>query len=531
MKLTIPAQQPHIDPSVETQPRALREWADELPYLTPVLAAQQVRALLQKLNRQPLPPTRRLEILDILAAPYWRLFEALLAIPETRARGNLETGASLRALQHYCQDLAFGYKISVHGTQGKSTLFGRNKPQQAAILLTIRYLGQQLAHRYAEYQRLPSSLWSEIDQLYRYARGRGYHQQPHTGPRGESTSIEQSYLEILLLKVSDPFRLPTGRLWETRRFLQRHTPQVQLHPWAENEEQEGLYYLPATNPEADGYRHGLCLNLQELMAVTKQELQALNNGKKPRDLGFSEHLPTAEAIQILERLLRGWHQDVARKAERIPLQADAEIAIGLESAFYFLNRGLAFDRHAYLAPETADTEHIDPGSQAQQWDPAKQTSFPHLSCHTLNRSAGGIAVRCNWAPEEAPKVGQLIAIRSQPRGSEEPGVWFVASTRWLRVDTNTFFELGAQYLARDAIPVAVRTYYNQQGGKEFHAALRTDLQQGDRHWHILITPPGLYAEGHYLELVRGGHRERVRCVKMLETGSGFQRFQYEPAPH
>ena len=124
-------------------------------------------------------------------------------------------------------------------------------------------------------------------------------------------------------------------------------------------------------------------------------------------------------------------------------------------------------------------------------------------------------------------MGQLIAVRSRPHDSGEPGPWFVATPRWLRVETHGF-ELGAQYLAREPVPVAVRVLPPGKGGEEFHAALRTDLQQANRLWQILITPPGLFAAGRQLELARGGKREPVRCVKLLETGTGFERFQFEP---
>jgi cyclic-di-GMP-binding protein len=525
LKLTVPAQQPQPDPAVEVRPRALRDWVEGLPYLTPELAARQVQEQLQRLNRQPLPAGQRLDLLDLLAGAYWRLFDALLETPEASARSS-EVQAAFKTLQRCCQDLAFGYKIAVQDNPGKDRLFGAAKVRQRALLLAIQYLGQQLKHRYADYRRPQASLWAEIDQVYRHARQEGCHQSALPGQRGEPASIEQAFLEVVLLKVGDPFRLPAGSLWEVWRYLRQHASLARLVPWQESD-QGTRPYLPATNPQASGYRHGLGLDLRALRQTVRNDLDRLQKGCEPVELGMSERVRANTAGQILERLLQGWQQAVDRKAERKPLQANAELVLGLEAAFCYLNRGLAFDRHAYQAPGDDQDEEIDLGRQVSQWDPAREAVYPNVPCRVLDRSAGGIGLQCAGSLEEAPRVGQLIAVRSHARGSGEPGIWFAASLRWLRSEDHGF-QLGVQYLAREPVPMAVRIYHPGRGGAEYHPALRTDLRQAEREWHTLITPPGLFAPGRHLELVQGGRREQVRCVKLLESGSGYERFQFEP---
>lgn len=525
MKLTIPAQHAQLDSAMEIRPRALREWVDALPCLAPELAARQVREQLQRLNRQPLPANQRLELLDLLAIAYWRLFDALLATPEGRIPA-AEQAAIATALERCCQGLAFGYKIAVQDSLGEHRLFRGAKVRQRTLLQAIQYLGQQLKHRYAGYQRPPASLWTEIDQLYRYARQAGCHQTPLSGQRGDATSIEQAFLEVVLLKVGDPFQLPAGGLWEVWRYLRQYARLARLEPW-KDDGRDTCLYLPATNPQADGYRHGLGLDLRVLRQTVRQHVDQLRNNGAPTELGMSERVRANGAQHILERLLLGWQQQVERKAERSMPQADAELVVGLEATFCHLNRGLAFDRHAYEEPDDERDGEIDLGVQLAQWDPSREAEFPSLPCRVVNRGAGGVGLRCGSTLEKAPRVGQLVGIRSQARGNEEPGIWFVASLRWLRAETHGF-ELGAQYLAREPVPLAVRSRQPGHSGKEYHPALRTDLRQTERLWHMLITPPGLFATGRHLELVQGGRREQVRCVKLLESGGGFERFRFEP---
>jgi hypothetical protein len=247
-------------------------------------------------------------------------------------------------------------------------------------------------------------------------------------------------------------------------------------------------------------------------------------GTRASQFGFGSHVSQAAAIKALERLARGWERGRPRKAPREDLPHDAELAVGLETAFFFLNRGLAFDRHGYLNPN--EENEIDLGADALQWDPAKEVVYETLPCRTVNRSAGGVAVHCYQPRFKAPKVGQIILIRTRSRGTETSDPWFVATARWLSHGDGDDFELGAQYLARDAVPVAVRPMVHERAAGEFQAALRTTLKQGDRTWHILITPSGLFQSSRYIEVVHGGQRQRVRCERLLETGWGFERFSY-----
>ncbi len=274
--------------------------------------------------------------------------------------------------------------------------------------------------------------------------------------------------------------------------------------------------------DADGDAQLLFLEISELITSVEQDLKALDEGYRPKSLGFGAQLSTADAQQILLQLLAGWTQQVQRKAEREDLQADAEFAVGLESCFYFLNRGQAFNRSGFVT-----APHNEKDREASSWEQNERPEFPTLSGHILNRSAGGIAVHCNQPRSNAPRVGQLLAIRSRHRSHNQAGVWFIASTRWLKVENADSFEMGAQYLAREAIPVAVRAFAEHVGNSEFHAALRIDTQQGDKTWQILITPCGFFASGRELELVRGGCREKIRCLQLFESGTGYERFRYE----
>lgn len=526
MKLTVPVQTPGRDPELDVRPRPLRDWLDGLPYLDPVRSAALARGYLQRLNRQPLPPAQRMELLEALAGAYHRLLDPLLKQAET-VLGATDREQLLQALQRLCQDLAFGYKIALNDALASGPrLVGRNRPTYVAALLSLQWLGQHLLHRYASYQRCPLSLWREVDQIFRYAVARRFHQEPLPGRTGQRITLEGAFKTVAMLRLGDPYRLEQGSVWEAHRYLECHAQEAELSPWSEDHEEPGLFYLAPTTQGLEGYRHGLALDVRPLMHSIAEQLPGLRKGQPLEPLGFSPSLRRLEAERLLERLHRGWNRQVARKAERQGLHGTADLAVGLENVFYFLNRGVPFDRHAYLDP--GEEQEIDLGNEALRWDPARETVVRALPCQTLDRSAGGMALRCHEPRFRAPRVGQLIAVRSTSPSAADQGVWYIAVGRWLVQTQTEEFELGVQYLARDAVPIAIRPMVHERAAGEYQAALRAELQQPTRRWRILFSPTGLYRPGRYLDMVQAGKRTRVRCERLLETGWSFERFSYEP---
>ena len=165
---------------------------------------------------------QRIELLDTVAPAYWRLLEPILSRPES-VPGQSAHHSGLEALQRLVQDLGFGYKIALNDSRQRTLpLVGRGKLAHRAALLAVQYLGQHLLHRYAAYQRAPSSLWREIDQIFRYSVARGFHRDTLTGWREKRLSMECAFKTVAMLRMADPYRLE--EVEEAIRLVQSFDP-------------------------------------------------------------------------------------------------------------------------------------------------------------------------------------------------------------------------------------------------------------------------------------------------------------------
>jgi hypothetical protein len=100
----------------------------------------------------------------------------------------------------------------------------------------------------------------------------------------------------------------------------------------------------------------------------------------------------------------------------------------------------------------------------------------------------------------------------------------LAVCRWLvQPDTGAGFDIGLQYLARDARPVVIRPGSPINGYGQYQPALAIQHKRGDQSPHTLIAHPGLLAPGTSVTVHDRGTQYRLRCVELLDSGTGFQR--------
>jgi len=96
--------------------------------------------------------------------------------------------------------------------------------------------------------------------------------------------------------------------------------------------------------------------------------------------------------------------------------------------------------------------------------------------------------------------------------------------RWLvEPETGTGFDIGLQYLARDARPVVVRPLVTADGYSDYQLALSTQQKRGDQPLRTLIAHAGVVLPGTSVTVYDQGKQYSLRCVELLESGTGFER--------
>jgi hypothetical protein len=100
----------------------------------------------------------------------------------------------------------------------------------------------------------------------------------------------------------------------------------------------------------------------------------------------------------------------------------------------------------------------------------------------------------------------------------------LAVCRWLvEPDTGAGFDIGLQYLARDARPVVIRPRAPIDGYGQYQPALAIQHNRGDQPLHTLIAHTGLLAPGTSVTVHDRGTQYSLRCVELLDSGTGFER--------
>lgn len=513
LQLTIPTRDK--TQAVRIRPREVREWLDNLPYLNPDRAARVASHQLRVMNRQPLATGARLEILGDFLAAYQRLSESL------PTRGSA-ADAIRQVLKRLCQDIGFGYKIALHELANARTLLPDGRNLSISLLGAMHTLGMQLMHHYASYQRAPRALWSECLAIYRYAHKRGRHHCNTKLPGVPDIRLDNAFNVIALMRHANPYGLAPGMALTLQRYLGLHAhlsvlasdpAALSAPPCIRLTESR----QPAAGEDAESV---LALDVTALSKQVAADIGTLKRHQQARAIGMPAEVPATDLLRALEQLLKGLESPPSRATEREAIHAGIELVVGLDAAYCVFNQGRCFDPEQFLAPGHEDT--IDLGSRPAPEAFSRAGQPAVIPCRAINRSAGGVALTHRDHDHPGPRVGQLVAVRRSGRAS--PGGWVLAVCRWLvEPDTGAGFDIGLQYLARGVRPVVIRHASPIDGHGEYQPALAIQHKRADPPLHTLIAHTGLLAPGTSVNVHDRGTRYRLRCVELMESGTGFER--------
>ena len=127
-------------------------------------------------------------------------------------------------------EMAYGYKHIVAAGQSARRPW-EDENFRLAMERTVRYLGEVLLRAYQVYMPVPTGVWREIHDLYRYSEQHACAQLPLADEGG---SIAESYLQVLMLGLCGPYQLPQNECHQVNAFLARWTRRVRISPQIEN---------------------------------------------------------------------------------------------------------------------------------------------------------------------------------------------------------------------------------------------------------------------------------------------------------
>lgn len=524
-------------PGVDTRPGPLRDWLGALPYVDCEKSARLLIERLRDINHQRLPAGQRLELLAAFRHSYGRLHDTLR--DNARQQDLPGQSSALMLLTELTEALAFGYKYALRDALAGRTRWGRNRQPVEAVNYCMHFLALQLLCHYQAYHPVSDHSWREIGDLVRFAEAQSV---PAT--RDSDLPYAQGELKVLtdyrnlaLLRLADPYRLPSGQIWEAYGYIAGKSAQIQLLNRDPGDTAAGLptgvygvsldhepyqsQPAPASGVERASWRW---IDARELLHTAQLDLDRVLSGTHPHRVGFSSSLTGGESVQLLGRLIGQWSHSPERKTPRFNSTQPIDVAPGLAAAYYFLNNGSAFNPLDYISPDDEDAIDYSMGLKRLPADPTE--NFRLVSCPTRNRSSGGLALHLEALHALNMRVGELLLLNAPGIAPGAGHDWLIGVVRWLIRQEGAGAELGIQFVARSAIPAAVRATSGAHQGHGPALKHELTLPNGQR-LAVLITSRGLYRPKAILELQYADQVRQIRCGHLLETTSGFDRFSYE----
>lgn len=515
-------------PGVDIRPAPLKEWLESLPYTNTLTVCGELQQRLRDINQQQLPSIKHFELLLSFNSPFERIHESLRMLDKS---ADPTVAPQLAILHSLTDEMLMGYKYVINNSLAEKR-WGTPKHLVTAVNYAAHLLSLVITGDWQRYLLTNELHWYEASQLYAIAEQKKMGTSVAELPQAQQgLSALRTYPLIAMLRLADPYRMPSELVWEAYYYLNHHINLVTMaepkpdKALAANEYAVCLHCDPVevmqyarTPDQPTPWKR---LDASNLIGQLELDLKRLASGTKVASLGFSNRISATEASQLLKSMLTQWKHNPERKLPRHKQDDDIELSPGLHAAFQLHNQGIAFDSSDYLG--AGDDHEIDLSSLLSNGLDAHEHEKVNLRCKTINRSAGGLAINIPTVHTRL-RVGELVTVTPD---LTKPRHVLVGSIRWVVNNSEDGQIAGIQYIAKDVRPIAIRSL---EGGPQahFHPALYYRFKQGEQAFELIITTRGMYRPGRMLELDQQGERLQRSCHHLIESNSLFERFSLNP---
>lgn len=508
--LTTPTLDAFDNPLVESNPRKVAKWLDELPLLNPAETVMPVLSALQSLNRQPLAEKDRLRLLELYQAAVNAMFNAFTL----RALRQVPLPAPQReqikhGVMQLCLELAGGYKSLVVQAHQQRRTAAAEPTLLLAAYRAMQQLVQALLHCFRTYEPVPARVYLEIHQLYAWTESAGV-AETVIRQDGEAASLSALYRRILLTCCADPARLSEDEVLRAYALLGHYATQAQLVmgrcvPPHDGQFGFDLYSDAPPRP---------CAKIDQQTRVTQPRVldaRAVAASMRAR-IDAETNQPADDEARLLRLLLPHFEALPQRVMPRQAKQLAVLVATGIAALHYFLS----------------DTQRLKQAmEQAREDTPADHESGAAIDRHRLdawhinNESESGYLLYCTHRP--ALRVGELLGVLMTER-DDTPAALALTVVRWMRYGTENGLEIGVERLVGAAAPVVCR--FEADGDSVARQCLFLPSSSRQIMQATLLAPKRFYARGQHLHVEVGAKRLVVESGHLVMDTACFDRFVF-----
>jgi hypothetical protein len=494
-------------PELEIRPRHVKRWIDSLPLDVTFETGRALRRHLVGINTATIDVGARTEILDAHRSAIATLLPALEGM---YASAPLPLGpgprAALGLARELLTELSLGYRLAVKASNGG--LFS-SKRQLATLLQRAAQLSAaRLIAAYKSYTPVATGTWAELHELYLKADEIGIARDPMEDGK---SSLLDLYCEVLLLSLTDPYRLGQGETERVLHMVREHRGLARLGRDRPATPPGGHFIVPCNSDKPPKPSIGKLDDVGgsdwRLLDTNALVEQLRAKGSKADSRTTFSKRPESSRAELVDKLVKLWGDPPKRTSRRDPSQATVAISMGIDGVGHFvalepkvdlvrqddqLRRGITMP----LAPLPLD----------DQSEP-----IPVFEWDVVNQSKGGLRVRRIGRTEQPIAVGEVAGIKLPGKAH-----WAIGAVRWVTVFEDGGMEFGLQYLAQMARAVTVAAW----GAPSGTGLLMSD---GDGP-SVLLTSPNAFSHLRELELEERGDTVLVQPSEVVEVTHRFELF-------
>lgn len=496
LNLSIPGQHDYNDPTVERDVERLRGWLTNLPLMDVAESVRLVLGGLQSLNEQKLETGLRYRLLDVYRSTTHRLFVTMDPVHLRQlalSRPRREQAA--KGVEQLLQAMAGGYKLIIHELSAAGDIEASREVFGLALNRCLEQLGNALLDSYRFYRAVQPGLFAELHQLYRLARHHGLLDvmTDDEDDAERQVSIAARYHAVLLLSLTDPFRLAEGEVSMLQDVLVQQASQCRVIPGTcRGDTGPGLFFVDlrgSAPPEICSRMDASFDAAEPYLLDAREALLAIRASLAKTPEKVREQSP--EAI-VLRRLLPEDAYARQRRESRHPDSRWVQLLHGLEHI------------HAWLA-------------RADGKVPGVVVDEPS-ACRVVDTSEHGMGLAWEGGGTGDTRVGELLGVIE---GDMPPRMAIVRS---VLVCPKGGMELGVELIPGSGAPVSCRPA--GEADDKAVCALFMPASDDEQVGATIIAARGLYEPGRRLSIEVSGREVRARAGERVINGPVFERFEF-----
>lgn len=508
-----------------TDSASCKRWIEQLTLTNVQLTQQALTGQLAALGAAHLPPLERLKILEALREPVYFVqgesSKRYAGRPLPIEDGEKTVWNNVLTLW---QETSRNYQQCLKAYREGDIAIA---PHAALITMRcLRLLGATLFDYYRTYRQPPGSLWRALHELYAFAENHGFARirvQDSFSRRDPDSSCAESYVQVLLAHLANPFALSVRQMTFVARWLERWANLIGLAPQPLPASAVPSLLVDLTGAGSvllgngiEPQPHMRYLDLEQLSKMLRQTINLLKQGQTPGQLGLGDDARQPGCENLLMLLYVQWcRAGTARAEERSQLDETAQVCFGLAPAYYHVG-----GREFRQPGELSSREKQDMDTYGFITRPAGEESTRGLEqWHIVNHSASGfMCMRRDPDGHGRISHNQLLAVRRAGGKSFHLGM-----VQWIRMEEGGEMCCGVRLFPGMPQAIAVRPSNFAPGTNgRYERALLLPEVPAPATPSTLILPAGWFNSGRFVEIF-SDRKQVAKLLNLLEKGSDFDR--------